>query len=78
MERGRHRVEKAIEHEFSGTHSVVIGEHPTVRGVFSIVIKDGYGNIVTRDHPMFSWEDVQKWSDEELRGMIRTLEFGHP
>jgi hypothetical protein len=58
-----------VDEELPG-HTVVFEEHDEDNNI-RFLIKDSSGRIVTRGKPAFHRLEIPKWSDSDLRALIR-------
>ena len=58
-----------VEEELPG-HSVVFEEHDE-NGNIRFQVKDDSGMVVSRGKPAFHRGEIRKWSDSDLRALIR-------
>ena len=70
MDRERVRIEKAVAEEFCESHSVTVCGDSLEESVV-IVIRDAYGDVVTRGTRMTSRSELRRWSASDLRSWIR-------
>jgi len=69
MDNEHHRIVRIVEEGFVN-HAVVF-DNDQDDGNIRFMIKDGSGNLVSRGRPAFHRGEIQKWSDSELRLLIR-------
>ena len=74
MDSERARVERIVAEEFPGC-SLFIGNDERGLGLSTIAIRDAAGEFLTKYHPMFSWADIGRRNEIELRAWIRGLAF---
>lgn len=67
-----HRIQQMVDREFPG-HTVIFHEGETGDDSLHFVIRDGAGTIVSRGSPSLLRSEVRKWSDSDLRAVIRLL-----
>lgn len=58
-----------VEQELPG-HAVVFDDDEEDNNI-RFLIKDGSGRIVSRGKPAFHRGEIRKWSDSDLRALIR-------
>jgi hypothetical protein len=69
MDPERNRISQMVEKELPG-HAIVFDDDDK-DGNIRFLIKDGSGRIVTRGKPAFHRGEIRKWSDGDLRALIR-------
>jgi hypothetical protein len=69
MDPERDRIRRMVEEELPG-HAVVFEEHDEDNNI-RFLIKDSSGTVVTRGKPAFHRGEIRKWSDADLRALIR-------
>jgi hypothetical protein len=69
MDPERDRIRRMVEDELPG-HSVIFEEDDKDNNI-RFQIQDGSGTIVSRGKPAFHRAEIRKWSDSDLRLLIR-------
>jgi len=64
------RIERFAQDEFR-SHTVNFDED--AKPMIRFYIKDSAGTIRTRSHPHFSVSEIEGYSDDQLRALLRTL-----
>lgn len=68
MDQEQDRIRWMVEREMPG-HVVVFDDDEDNNIRF--LIEDGSGRVVTRGKPAFHRDEIRKWSDSDLRALIR-------
>ncbi len=69
MDRERDRIQQIVGEEFPA-HKVVFDDSEEDNNI-RFLIEDGSGGIVSRGKPAFHRGEIPKWSDNDLRTLIR-------
>jgi hypothetical protein len=76
MDPERNRIRQMVGDELPG-HAVVFEDDDEDNNI-RFLIKDSSGTVVTRGMPAFHRGEIRKWSDRDLRALIRFVCGGKP